>query len=458
MGFTGGYRFRNFEGTAEPFLKDLPVPERISIDLADNAFSGMKALVGEGDTVKAGTTLLRSENDPKYCIPAPVNGKVTKITEKNITIKSDGSDSFEPVHGHTRAPWNLSQSELFDLFRTSGAWTLPDREIISTDDCNTVKHIVVDAVHNGPLDQAWSTGIFGDETLFPNGLKTLKSLFSQSDISIGINKRNQTEFSTGEIKEHASVHVLSDKYPQEHPELMVRDTVGKRFLSPVGIRDTSILVIRYTDVVKIAEVLADGRPLIDRILMVAGPGVSRPGWYRIRIGTLFSEIRQHLLKSDEHGPWRIVRGNLFTGEGIESLDVSVGYGDTEISVIREHAVRELWRFINPGFNYDSYTKSTIAEYIPFLPKKLDSNVHGGERPCVQCNACDEVCPVDIYPFLIWKYVEADNTEESFRFRPYDCVGCGLCDYVCPSKISVSAAVTQAAEEYHRSRRPDEVSD
>ncbi len=114
--------------------------------------------------------------------------------------------------------------------------------------------------------------------------------------------------------------------------------------------------------------------------------------------------------------------------------------------------------MNPGFAWDSYTKATAAEYIPFLPKRLDSNLHGGERPCVQCNACDEVCPVDIYPFLIWKHVMAENTEESFRFRPYDCIGCGLCDYVCPSKINISPAVRQAAELYRETRRADEVTD
>ena len=114
--------------------------------------------------------------------------------------------------------------------------------------------------------------------------------------------------------------------------------------------------------------------------------------------------------------------------------------------------------MNPGFVYDSYTRSTAAEYLPVLPKRLDSNVHGGERPCVQCNACDEVCPVGIYPFLIWKYVGVNRTEEAFRLRPYDCIGCGLCDYVCPSKIPVSASVKKAAEEYRESRRVDEVSD
>ena len=112
----------------------------------------------------------------------------------------------------------------------------------------------------------------------------------------------------------------------------------------------------------------------------------------------------------------------------------------------------------PGFAADTYPKISVANYINIVPKKLETNVHGGVRPCVQCNYCDEVCPVDLYPFLIWKHVEVDEIEESFRFKPFDCVECGLCDYVCPSKINILSSVKKAKDEYRRMRRADEISD
>jgi len=453
MGFRGGYRFKNFEGAAEPVLKSLPVPGKVVIDTGMYASMKMKTLVHEGETVRAGGRLLESEGDWPHAVLSPVNGSVASAGENDIVIDSDGSDSFNPVSGHTRAPWELSHDEVFGLFCSSGCWMLTDRLFETPGECESVKHVIVNAVHNGPLDQAWSPEMFGDPALFTNGMKTLTALYPQTKITIAVNKNTRKYFSSVE----AEISLLSDKYPQEHPEMLSRDAVQRRLVSPDGAADPSVYVLHYAHVIQIAEIMTQGRPCIDSMLMVAGPGVSQPGWYRIRIGTPFSEIKQRLLKSDEKGPWRIVRGNLFSGAGIASPDDSVGPRDTEISVIREHAVRDLWRFMNPGFTWDSYTKATVAEYIPFLPRRLDSNVHGGERPCVQCNACDEVCPVGIYPFLIWKYVMAEKTEDSFRFRPYDCIGCGLCDYVCPSKIDVSPAVRQAAEEYREMRRADEVS-
>ncbi len=328
----------------------------------------------------------------------------------------------------------------------------------SVEDLDSVKHIIINAVHNSPLNQSWTPGIMGDVSVFSNGLRTLRVLFPESEIIIAVNKRNVKFFDTQGIKEHASTVIMSDRYPQEHPELLCRDTVHKVLVSPDGVRDSSILVMQFFDVIQVAEAMTCGRPLIDRIIMVAGTGVSKPGWYRIRIGTPFETVRRHLFKSDECGPWRIVRGSLLTGEGIVSPEASIHPTDTEISVIREYAVRDLYRFLNPGFTYDSYSRTTAAGYIPLLPKQLDSNVHGGVRPCVQCNYCDEVCPVGIYPHLIWKHVVADRVDESFRFKPYDCIECKLCDYVCPSKIEIVSVVVKAKEEYNTRRREVEISD
>ena len=44
MGFRGGYRFKNFEGAAEPVLKSLPVPGKVVIDTG-GMYASMKMKV-----------------------------------------------------------------------------------------------------------------------------------------------------------------------------------------------------------------------------------------------------------------------------------------------------------------------------------------------------------------------------------------------------------------------------
>jgi Na+-transporting NADH:ubiquinone oxidoreductase subunit A len=349
----------------------------------------------------------------------------------------------------------MDRAAALKVFRTSGCSLLfyparastrgdPfDGRFVDTAELDTVSHIIVNAVHNGPLDRGWKPDIFGETDLFLDGMRALKTLFPGSDITIAANRRNRAFFETP----HTSLRIMSDRHPQELPELLARDIHG---VAP-GTTDPSVLVTPFEDVIQIAECMTRGRPLIDRIVLVAGPGVSKPGWYRIRIGTPFAHISCHLLKSVEYGPWRIIRGGILTGSTVSSSEEGLRYSGHEITVIREHASRDLYRFLNPGFAYDSYARVTMSTWLPILKRRLDSSVHGGVRPCVQCNFCDEVCPVGIYPHLIWKQVSAGFTEESFRLRPHLCVGCGLCDYVCPSKIDISRAVRSARAEYLKRR-------
>ena len=458
MTFRGGYNFKHFEGSAEPVLSEMPVPEKILLPLSSGHFKSFVPTVKEGDTIRAGDTILESKKGTKISFVSPVNGIVSKINKEEITIVSDGSASFKPVAGHTREPWHLERSEVFSLFCSTGCSFLFDNRFDSLKKCDAIKHIIINAVHNSPLNQSWIPEIFGDSRVFSNGLRTLKALFSEAEIVIAINKRNKKYFETSDIQEYIKIMVMSDRYPREHPELLCRDTVKKKLISPEGEPDETVIVLQFSDVIHMSESMTQGRPLIDRILLIAGAGVSNPGWYRIRIGTTFDEIKNRLLKSDTKEPWRIIKGDPLSGEGLDSLNEPVLFSDHEISVIQEHASRDLFSFLRPGFAADSYSKSTVAEYIPIFPKKLETNVHGGVRPCVQCNYCDEVCPVDIYPFLIWKHVEIDTVEECFRLRPYDCIECGLCDYVCPSKIDILSSVKNAKEEYTRLRRADDISD
>ena len=457
MGFRGGYNFKNFEGAAEPVLRVCAIPKSVFIPTECSSIQ-FTPLVENGDLIRAGQRIFEADDGTAVYLVSPVNGTIKNVTGKGITIAADGTTNFEPVEGHTRAPWHLERENIFEVFRSSGCVVLLDGHFSSVNDLDRVMYIIVNAVHNAPLNKSWTPGMAGDPFIFPNGLKTLRALFPDAEITIAINKRNKKYFDTPEINSLATVRVMSGRYPQEHPELLSRDAIRQRLVSLDGIRDNSILVIPFFDVIQTAEIMTLGHPFINRILMIAGPGVSNPGWYRVRIGTPFEEIRHHLCKSEDRGPWRIIRGNLFDGESIQSMTASIHHTDTEISVIREQETRELFRFMNPGFTWDNYPKISAAEYIPFLPKLLDSSAHGGERPCVQCNYCDEVCPVGIYPFLIWKYVQAERAEESFRFKPFDCIGCGLCDYVCPSKISLTSSVRIAKEAYRESRRADEVVD
>jgi Na+-translocating ferredoxin:NAD+ oxidoreductase RnfC subunit len=141
----------------------------------------------------------------------------------------------------------------------------------------------------------------------------------------------------------------------------------------------------------------------------------------------------------------VILGNPLSGRAVENPAEPLMFGVREISVISDRTERKLLAFLSPGFTADNYARATVSSVLPMFPRKIETVTHGGVRPCIQCNFCDEVCPAGMYPFLIWKYMSIDKPEDTKRLRPEDCIECGLCDYVCPSKISIFDGVKRARE-------------
>lgn len=450
MKFRGGYTFKNFNGAAEPVFFEAPLPGKAAVSVK-NVPGIFTVVVKSGDNVKAGQKIAESADEIKTCIYAPVSGTVSNIDSDYIHIISDKSQSVNPVEGHTREPWHLSHSDALELFCRTGCSLLLGKKYSGAGETENVKNIIINAVHNSPLGQKWTPEISGTAENLINGLKSLKSVFIKAEITFAVNKRNRKFFDNPVFAESAKTMVMKDRYPQENPEVLSLNILNKPLISPEGKNDDSVIVLRYEDLILISGVMTQGSPLIEKIVLLAGTGVSKPGWYRLRIGTTFGEIRKTFLKSEEFGPWRIIKGDPLSGKGVGSDEESICFDDYEISVITDKAERQLLQFVRPGFDSDSYSKSTVSNYVSLIPKKIETNLHGGVRPCVQCNFCDEVCPVNLYPFLIWKNVEAELYDDCFRIRPYDCVECGLCDYVCPSKISLLESVRKAKAEYRKSR-------
>jgi len=158
------------------------------------------------------------------------------------------------------------------------------------------------------------------------------------------------------------VKIVSDRYPQENPDILSRTIAGKPLVSPLGEVDGTVAVMGFSDVIQISETMTQGRPLIDRIVMIAGEGVSNPGWYRVRIGTPFADIKNELLKHDDSA-WRIIRGDIFTGEGFAEMS---GSAVADVAALGSILIPAMKKRGYPGPFAAAVTSSsaTIAVIIP----------------------------------------------------------------------------------------------
>ena len=73
-------------------------------------------------------------------------------------------------------------------------------------------------------------------------------------------------------------------------------------------------------------------------------------------------------------------------------------------------------------------------------------MHGEQRPCIFCNYCNQACPVNLLPFLIYQYVNKSIIDKILvNLKIFDCINCNLCTYVCPSKIPVASYIKRGKD-------------
>ncbi len=60
--------------------------------------------------------------------------------------------------------------------------------------------------------------------------------------------------------------------------------------------------------------------------------------------------------------------------------------------------------------------------------------------CINCNKCNNCCPVNIYPQFYYHYLEADFIEEAEGLLIIKCTSCGICSFVCPTHLPITQKI------------------
>jgi electron transport complex protein RnfC len=166
--------------------------------------------------------------------------------------------------------------------------------------------------------------------------------------------------------------------------------------------EVGVVVDNVSTIYAMYELLKYNRPLTEKIVTISGEGVKKPGNYKVKIGTNFSEL---MLKIDGYKQLNnpiLVAGGKMMGKSIASDEFIITKDLNTILVLE-----------------DKDTKSEM---------------------CIRCGKCNEVCPVGIMPVMI-----IDNKKNAKKMGIDKCIGCGLCSYVCPSKIEVREMLEQIKE-------------
>lgn len=198
--------------------------------------------------------------------------------------------------------------------------------------------------------------------------------------------------------------MLYTKYPQGAERQLIYALTKKRLSSQMNPVDAGILVLNVETIYAIWRAVAEGRPLISRMVTVAGDAIKNPGNFRVNIGTNIRELID-AAGGFAYTPEKVIIGGPMTGESVLDLDRPV-------------------------------TKDTNA----VLAFRMDPVIRVHQTNCIHCGRCMEVCPSNLIPTKLADYAALGRTD---LFRDHDgteCIKCGSCSYICPAKRSLAEVI------------------
>lgn len=412
---SGGVMVPHHKNTKEFSVVRMPVPQTVTIPMAQCIGAPCEPIVKVGDQVFVGQKIGDSDKYISAPVHSSVSGTVKAIKEiklaggmltKAVTIESDGNMTlFEGI----KPPIVENAKDLCQAVRESGVvglggagfpthvkLNIPEGKIIDTLIVNAAEcepYITVD--YREAIDNSWDV---------LSGVYTISEILNIKNVVIAVedNKPQAIKIFESIAKQSDTPHrktkvmALKSKYPQGAEKMMVLSATGRKV--PLGKlpADVGCMVINIATVAFISRYLKTGKPLVSRSLTVDGSAINVPKNVRVPIGTRIGDIIDFCGGFNDKVE-KVILGGPMMGGAIFDIDAPICKQNNAILAFKKADIKK-------------------------------------ERPCIKCGKCVEACPMNLVPSFIKKACDKKDTEELTHLGIQACMECGCCAFSCPSGI------------------------
>ncbi len=383
-------------------------------------------MVAEQEEVTRGQVIAKSDGFLSVPIHSPATGIVRRIgymptirgkMEPGIFLSPHPASTQEPMSGNGIEASASRETILAAIQQTGvvglGGAGFPTHAKLTIPDGSRVETVVVNGAECEPLLTTDHRVMLEYAADIIRGIPYVlrATAASRANIAVEANKLDAAKSLRAAIPPGApiSVTILPVKYPQGAEKVLVQSVLHREIPGGRLPVDVHAICINVRTVAELGRLLPSGRGLQERIITVSGPGVLRPGNYRIPIGTTLRFILETVGTSDRLTS--VVMGGPMMGTAASSLDIPVTKGSTGV--------------------------------IAFT----DQGSERHEYPCIRCGYCLDACPLFLNPAKLGLLARAGEFEQmASQYHLKDCFECGCCTYVCPAHLPLvqSFRVAKAA--------------
>lgn len=409
-----------------------------TVALLGRDYVGMRPTLAykKGETVQKGTPLFSCKKTNGVVYTAPLSGKIVAVNRgarrmfQSIVVASDGREDEKKYTHFSRNHENWNGVSIRELLIETGLWTAirqrPFSKVPAID--ARPKDIFITAMDTNPLmynpeiiiDHYMEDFLFG-AFIFSHLTQGKVFVCTREDTSIDLATDDRMAKNNIELKQFAGIH------PAGNPGTHIH------FLSPNSLKTTT-WYIGFQDVIAVGKLFKTGSLWTDRYVAMARNDISAPWIYKTKLG---ASITDFITGQDvDPGAGRVISGSVLNGFDARGPLGYLGRFSNQISVISNHVDKELFGWMQPGFNKFSIMPTFISRLLKKTRFSMNTAVNGSPRAMVPIGAYEKVMPLDTLPTQLLRALLVKDTDMAMDLGALDLdeEDLALCTYVDPGKV------------------------